>query len=76
VEVPVKHTVHVHQQKIRRGEPAIIDRTYRGSVHQTELAVDCPSCGHEAGRFVQLPVPDQCGARVVFRTTRTRRVDA
>ena len=31
----MKHIIHVHQQKVKKGEPAIIDRTYKGSTHLT-----------------------------------------
>lgn len=61
----MKHIVHVHQQKFRKGEPAIIDRTYQGVTHQYELNLICPcGCGHVAARVVQSEVPDSCGARV------------
>lgn len=64
----MKHVVHVHQQKIRKGEPAIIDRTYKGSRHGTRATVQCNTCGSIVGRFTQLEQPDACGARVTFET--------
>lgn len=54
----VKHVVHVHQQKMRKGEPAIIDRTYKGSTHHRELEIPA------GARIVQSATPDRCGARV------------
>lgn len=67
----MKHTIHVHQQKIRQDEPAIIDRTYKGSTHHRSVGVTCPACGTIAGTFLQLDEPDACGARVVFTTVAT-----
>ena len=54
----MRHVVHVHQQKLRKGEPAIIDRTYQGSTHHREL--ELPG----SARIVQSDTPDRCGARV------------
>jgi hypothetical protein len=64
----MKHVVHVHQQKIRKGEPAIIDRTYKGSTHTVEAQILCPHCDGHVGVFRQTPEPDACGARVTFVT--------
>ena len=58
----MKAIVHVHQQRIRRGEPAIIVRTYRGSTHHSEVLLDGPA------RIVHSDVPDRCGARVWIET--------
>ena len=60
----MKHIIHVHQQKIKKGLDAIIDRTYKGSKHSRGLTVLCPNCGHEAAKIVQSDAPDSCGARV------------
>ena len=60
----MKHIIHVHQQKIKKGLDAIIDRTYKGSTHSRGLTVLCPNCGHEAAKIVQSDAPDSCGARV------------
>ena len=54
----MKAIIHVHQQKIRKGEPAIIVRTYRGSTHHRAISVDGPVT------IVQSDKPDSCGARV------------
>lgn len=69
----MRSVIHVHQQKIKAGKPAIIIRTYRRSTHHTLVTVCCPHCGKEAGTFVQTPEPDSCGARVTFVTTGTTR---
>jgi hypothetical protein len=53
-----KAVIHVHQQKIRKGEPAIIVRTWRGSTHHREVTIDGPC------RIMQPEVPLDCGARV------------
>ena len=58
----MKAIVHVHQQKIKKGEPAIIVRTYKGVTHHTELTIDGPM------KLVQSPTPDRCGARVWIET--------
>lgn len=58
----MKAIIHVHQAKMRKGEPAIIIRTYKGSTHHREVSCDGPM------RIVQSDVPDRCGARVVIET--------
>ncbi len=67
----MKHIIHVHQQRIRKGLPAIIDRTWRGSRHSVAVGVICPSCGAIAARVVQSPTPDRCGARVWIEAEET-----
>jgi hypothetical protein len=69
----MKHVVHVHQQNIRRGQAAIIDRTYRGSTHHERLEIIC-GCGCEqvAAVVVQSRQPDRCGARVWIEASDTR----
>ncbi len=54
----MKATVHVHQQLMRKGEPAIIVRTYKGSTHHRQIEIHGPS------KLVQSTIPDKCGARV------------
>lgn len=54
----VKAIVHVHQAEMRKGNPAIIIRTYKGSTHHREVKFDGP------WTIVQSEVPDSCGARV------------
>ena len=54
----MKHVIHVHQQKIKKGEPAIIDRTYKGSTHWTHVRVNGPC------EIFHSPTPEHCGARV------------
>lgn len=60
----MKHIIHVHQQKIKKGFAAIIDRTYKGSSHSKSLDILCPHCGNIAAKVVQSETPDSCGARV------------
>ena len=57
-----KAVIHVHQQKIRKGEDAIIVRTWRGSTHHRHVTIDGPS------EVVQTVEPDHCGARVTIVT--------
>lgn len=58
-----RKTIHVHQQNIKRGEPSVIVRTYKGSKHFTRVEVNGPS------EIVHTQEPDKCGARVVIVTT-------
>jgi len=58
----MKHVIHVHQQKIKKGEPAIIDRTYKGSKHLTRLQIHGPC------EIIHSLTPDRCGARVWIET--------
>jgi hypothetical protein len=69
----MKHTIHVHQQNIKKGDNAIIDRTYKGSTHHRSLDIICP-CGCEqiAATIVQSDEPDSCGARVWITAQKTR----
>jgi hypothetical protein len=39
----MRKVIHVHQHKIKRGEPAIIVRTYKGSRHYTRVEINGPS---------------------------------
>lgn len=50
--------IHVHQQKIKKGLPAIIVRTWRGSQHFTKVRI------HGESVMIHSPNPDSCGARV------------
>lgn len=70
----MKHIIHVHQQKIRKNEPAIIDRTYKGSTHHSQLAIVC-ECGKKAATVIHSPQPDSCGARVWIEATNTEVVE-
>ncbi len=58
----MKKIIHVHQQKIKKGEPAIIVRTYKGSTHYTSVEILGPST------MIHSPHPDRCGARVWIET--------
>ncbi len=58
----MRKTIHVHQQKIRKGEPAIIVRTYKGSEHFTKVEIQGPST------MIHSSEPDRCGARVWITT--------
>ena len=62
----MKAVVHVHQQKIRKGEDAIIIRTYRGSEHARHVRLSGPV------ELVQTVEPDSCGARVTIRCDRSQ----
>lgn len=55
--------IHVHQQKIKKGEPAVIVRTYKGSQHFTKVEIQGPST------MIHSPEPDRCGARVWISTS-------
>ena len=69
----MKHIIHVHQQKIRQGLAAIIDRTYKGSTHSNRLEIVCPcGCDYTAAVIVQVEEPDSCGARVWIEAKQTR----
>lgn len=58
----MKKIIHVHQQLIKKGEPAIIVRTYKGSEHYSKVEILGPSV------MVHSPEPDRCGARVWIET--------
>ena len=58
----MKPLIHVHQQKVKKGEPAIIDRTYKGSTHLTRVKIDGPC------EIIHSQTPDHCGARVWIET--------
>ena len=53
-----KAIVHVHQAEMRKGNPAIIVRTWRGSTHHRSVEFNGPA------RIVQSATPDACGARI------------
>lgn len=58
-----KVTIHVHQAKLRAGEPAIIVRTWRGSPkHYRKVEIQGPAV------LEHLDQPDDCGARLVLTT--------
>ena len=57
-----KAIIHVHQQKIKKNEPAIIVRTYRGSTHHREVHVNGPMI------IIHDDEPDRCGSRVRIET--------
>lgn len=58
----MKKVIHIHQQKIRKGEPAIIVRTYQGVHHYADVEILGPS------RVIHSATPDRCGARVWIET--------
>jgi hypothetical protein len=69
----MKHILHVHQQKIRKGLDAIIDRTYKGSTHHRRVDIICPcGCDKVAATIVQSDIPDSCGARVWIEAQQTQ----
>lgn len=69
----MKHIIHVHQQKIKKGLDAIIDRTYKGSKHSRGLTIVCPHCGSDAATITQSDTPDRCGARVWIEAEEVRK---
>lgn len=69
----MKHIIHVHQQKIKKQQDAIIDRTYKGSTHHRTIDIVCPcGCNFIAAKVVQSDTPDSCGARVWIEAQETR----
>lgn len=58
----MKSIIHVHQAKLRKGEPCIIVRTYKGSKHYKKVEIDGPAT------IIYSDEPDRCGARVVITT--------
>jgi hypothetical protein len=57
-----KAVVHVHQQKIRNGEPSIIVRRRGKSRHFTRVEIDGPVS------VIHAEYPDSCGARVTIES--------
>ena len=57
-----KAIIHVHQQKIRKGEAAVIVRRRGKSQHFTRVEILGPSV------MVHSQTPDSCGARVWIET--------
>lgn len=57
-----KAVIHVHQAKIRKGEPAVIVRRRGKSKHFTRVEILGPST------MVHSVIPDSCGARVWIET--------
>lgn len=57
-----KSVIHVHQQKLKKGEPAIIVRTYRGSTHHRRVEINGPAV------VIHSETPDKCGARCWIET--------
>ena len=58
----MKSIIHVHQQLLKKNEPAIIVRTYKGSTHYRRVEIKGPS------EIVHSLQPDHCGARVWIST--------
>lgn len=58
----MKKVIHVHQQLLRKGEPAVIVRTYKGSKHYRKVEIQGPST------VIHAETPDRCGARVWIET--------
>lgn len=54
--------VHIHQAKMRKGEPAIIVRRRGKSLHFSAIDVLGPST------VIHSPTPDRCGARAWIQT--------
>lgn len=57
-----KAVIHVHQQKIKKGEPAVILRRRGKSRHFTRVEINGPST------MIHSSLPDRCGARVWIET--------
>lgn len=53
----MKHQVHIHQQRLRKGLPAIIHRTYKGSEYHREFEIP------QGAKVIQPEKPLSCGAR-------------
>ena len=53
----MKHQVHIHQQRLRKGLPAIIHRTYKGSEYHQTFTIP------KVAVVVQPEKPLSCGAR-------------
>jgi hypothetical protein len=68
----VRSIIHVHQQEVRRNDPenhpAIIVRTYKGTVHCKEVEILGPS------KVVHSPTADFCGARCWVETNAQVRI--
>lgn len=59
----MKRIIHVHQQKVRRGLPAVIIRTYKGTHHVAEAITSGPV------RVIHnYKNPLSCGAKVWIET--------
>ena len=68
----MKHEIHVHQQRMRKGLSAIIDRTYKRSTHHTRLEIICPcGCDEVAAVMVQHTEQNACGAHIWIEATKT-----
>lgn len=57
-----KAIIHIHQQRIKKGEPAVILRRRGKSLHFSRVEVNGPST------IVHSPTPDRCGARCWIET--------
>lgn len=57
-----KAIIHVHQAKIKKGEPAVILRRRGRSRHFSRVEINGPST------MIHSPEPDRCGARVWIET--------
>ena len=68
----MRHTIHVHQAKMRMGQPAIIDRTYIRSTHHKKWKIICPHCQEEAAVVVQTTEQDACGAHITIQAVKTQ----
>jgi hypothetical protein len=55
----MKHQVHIHQQRLRKGLPAIIHRTYKGVEYHQEFEVP----EGKTVKIIQSDKPLSCGAR-------------
>jgi hypothetical protein len=58
----MKKVIHVHQAKLKKGEPAVIVRTYKGSQHFSKVHISGPST------MIHSAEPDRCGARAWIET--------
>jgi len=56
--------IHVHQAEMRKGNPAIIVRTHKGSSHYRTVECDGPFTVTQSDKPL-----DGCGARVWVTTT-------
>lgn len=68
------HIIHVHQDRIREGMDAIIDRSPEGKTFHRNLHIVCPcGCDRVAATMKQSIVPESPGgARVWVEAEQTR----
>ena len=56
----MKHQVHIHQQRLRKGLPAVMHRSFKGAEYHREFEIP------QGAKVVQSDKPLSCGARAVI----------